>query len=363
MNIQEARNAWAYDSARLAAAGIVLGDVVTYATDEMKLDYTIAMDAVPAGITSANAGIPAFLTTTIDPQVIKVLFAPNKAAQIFGEVKKGTWVDETAMFPVVEHTGEVSSYGDFSNNGRSGANMNFPQRQAYHYQTVVEVGDREIERVGLTRVNYVAELDTAAATVLNKFSNLTYFYGVAGLQNYGLLNDPSLSASLTPATKSAGNGNVWIYSGAPNATANEVYADIQALFVQLVTQSGGLIQADSVMTLALSPSSAVALNITNSFGITVLDIIKKNYPNLKVETAVQYGAYSATNPQGVKGGNFAQLIAGNVEGQDTGFCAFTEKMRAFPIVRDMSSWKKKLMSGSWGAVIRQPFAIASMIGV
>ena len=48
--------------------------------------------------------------------------------------------------------------------------------------------------------------------MLNKFSNLTYFFGVQGLQNYGLLNDPHLNASLTPATKApsakAGQGRV-----------------------------------------------------------------------------------------------------------------------------------------------------------
>lgn len=363
MNFHEAKTAWAADSKRYAALGAVLPDVVTYATDEMKSDYTLAMDAVPAIQTSANSGIPAFLTTMVDPQVFEVLFAPNKGAQILGEVRKGTWLDETAMFPTVEHTGEVSSYGDFAESGRAGVNTVWPQRQSYLFQTIEEYGERELERAGLGRINYVAEVDKAAATVLNKFSNLTYFFGVSGLQNYGLLNDPALSSALTPATKAA-TGTSWITSGGVvNATANEVYADFQALFVKLVAQTGGLVETDTPMVLAMSPGSQVALSITNSFGISVADMIKKSYPNVRIETAVQYGVKSATNPQGVAAGNMVQLIATSVEGQDTGYCAYNEKMRAHPIVRGMSSFKKKVTAGTWGAVIRQPFAIASMVGV
>src|SRR6185503_6176542 len=134
-------------------------------------------------------------------------------------------------FPVVEHTGEVSSYGDYSMNGRAGVNTNWPQRQAYLFQTIKEYGERELERAGLARISWVSEIDKGAATVLNKFQNLTYFFGVQGLQNYGLLNDPNLSAALTPATKAAG-GVKWVLSGVINATANEVYADIQAIFIQ-----------------------------------------------------------------------------------------------------------------------------------
>jgi hypothetical protein len=58
-----------------------------------------------------------------------------------------------------------------------------------------------------------------------------------------------------------------------------------------------------------------------------------------------------------------QLIASNVEGQETGYAAFSEKLRAGPVIREMSAFKQKLSQGTWGAVIRQPFAISSMLGV
>lgn len=363
MNFQEAQATWQAHAAIHASKGIILPDAKAYLPEAFKHNFALAMDSQPTLSTVSNAGIPAFLTTLVDPSVFKVLFAENKAGDIFGEVKKGSWLDETAMFPTVEHTGEVSSYGDWNENGSTGVNENWPQRQAYLFQTIKEYGERALERAGLGRINLVSEIDAAAALVLGKYANLTYFYGVAGLQNYGLLNDPNLSAAITPSVKAAGNGNVWVYQGKINATANEVYADIQALFYQLVSQTNGLVNAESQMTLALSPLSAVALTATNTFNVNVADLLKKNFPNIKVETAVQYGARNAANPQGAPAGNTVQLLADAIDGQDVGYCAFNEKMRAHAIIKQLSAFKQKMTGGTWGAIIRQPAGIAQMVGV
>ena len=363
MNYQESVTAFREDSALLAQKGVVVEGAMSYLPDEFRNNFALAMDAQPALITSASAAIPVFLTTMIDPEIFRILFTPNRAATIIGEKKKGTWLDQTAMFPVVESVGEVSSYGDFNENGHTGVNMGWPQRQNYLFQTIEEYGELELERAGLARLNYVAELDRSAATVLDRFLNYSYFFGIGGLQNYGMLNDPNLGATLTPATKAAG-GVRWItVGGAINATANEIYADIQALFIQLVAQTGGLVQYDTKMVLALSPGSHAALTTTNAFNVNVLDLLKKNFPNIRIETAVQYGALTSSNPQGVAAGNFMQLIATEVEGQEYGYGAFSEKMRAHPVIRAMSSFKKKLTAGTWGSVLRMPMSVVSMTGM
>jgi len=336
-----------------------------YLLPEYKRDFTrfeMALDAQPALVTPANSAVPAIFTTLVDPTVYEVLFAPNRATEIFDEVKRGTWLDDVILFPVVEATGEVSSYGDFNNNGRAGVNSVWPQRQSYRYQVIKEYGELEMERAGLAKINWVSEIDKAAATTINKFTNFTYFFGVQGLQNWGILNDPNLSASITPSTKAAG-GTAWIIGGAINATANEIYADIEALFYQLVVQTNGLVTQDTPMTLALGPAVAVALTATNSFNVNVSDLLKKNFPNIKIVTAPQYGVLTAANSQGIAAGNLVQLIANDVEGQQTGFVAFSEKMRSHPIIRHMSSFRQKVSGGTWGSVIRFPAGIASMIGV
>lgn len=353
------------DFAALAKAGAHFHGAEEFMSPEWASDFELAMDAQPTLVTSPNAGIPAWLTTIIDPNIISVLFAPNKAAKIFGEVKKGTWLDQTALFPMVEYTGEVSSYGDYSNNGRAGLNTDFPNRQAYLYQVITEYGELELERAGLARIAWAAEVDKGSIAILNKFQNLTYFFGVAGLENYGLLNDPSLTASLTPAAKANGGVTWFTAGGAPNATANEVYNDLVAMYEQLVIQAGGTVDIDmeTPLVLAMSPATQVALTFANTFNVNVEDLLRKSFPRIRIESAMQYGTLSATNPQGIAAGNLVQMIAEGVGGQDTGYCAFNEKLRTHKIVIDLSSYKQKKTQGTWGAIIRQPFAISSMLGV
>lgn len=330
-----------------------------------KENFQLAVDAQPQLVSAPSSGIPSFLTTFIDPDLLRVLTAKNAAARIFGEERKGSFVDVTATFPVVEFTGEVSSYGDYNTNGRSGANMNFPTRENYLYQTVIEYGELEMERAGLAKIGWAAELKQSSIVTLNKFQNLTYMYGVQGLQNYGVLNAPGLAPAISPAPKAYNSGmsGPWITNGAVTATANEVYADVQALFITLLQQSGGNVDADTKMVLAMSPVSSAAMTVTNTFNVSVRDLLEKNFKNLRIETAVQYGSLSTSNPQGSAAGEIVQLVAEEVEGQRTVYCAFSEKLRAGPIIRDMSSYKQKATQGSWGAIVRQPFAIATMLGV
>lgn len=360
---EEARIALDKHRPLFAEQGIALPESVkSYLWDGAKRDYTLALDAQPPLSTDPNSALPSILTTFIDPEPYEILFSPVRIAEIIGEKKEGDWLYDTTMFFTVEHTGEVSSYGDYAENGYVGVNFNYPQRQNYLFQAFKEYGQRELERAGLARLNYVNEKDKACATIMKRFLNLSYAFGINGLQSYGLLNDPNLSASLSPAPKAAG-GTAWIQNGVIVATANEVYNDIQSLFLQLISQTAGIVDKDTQMVLAMSPESAVALTATNSFNVNVEDLLKKNFRNLKVETAVQYGAITSTNPQGIAAGNLVQLIAVETEGQRTGFAAFSEKQKAFKIVVGSSSYKQKVMSGTWGTVLRMPVNISSMVGV
>lgn len=333
--------------------GIVCPFAMDYLPDEYRNDFQGALDAQPTLITTPNAGIPAFFTQLIDPEVVRILQTPNKGAQVLGEQKKGTWIDQTIFIPVVENTGEVSSYGDYNTNGRSDANEEWEQRQSYLFQTIIEYGDLEVERAGAAKLNLVSEKQTASAKTLDKFLDLTYHLGVASLQNYGVLNDPSLSAALTPTTKAAG-GVKWVTSGIVTAQASEIYADFQMLFNQLTTVSGSLIDQESSFKLVYPNTVAGALTAVNSFGITIKAFIKESFPNVEYVVDPRYATAS---------GNVVQLIANEFEGKKTGYCGFNEKSRDHQIVRDLSSFKQKRTAGTWGAVIRYPLAIAQMIGV
>jgi hypothetical protein len=360
----EGAAAWRQDNtSRWQEQGVHLPGVLAYTPEGFKRDYRLAFDALPGNVSDPNSAVPMLLTTLIDPSVFRVLFAPMKIAEIMTEEKKGDWLMETSMFPIVEATGEVASYGDYADSGRAGVNTNWPNRQAYLFQVIKQYGERELERAGLARINWVTEIDRAAALSLNKFANYGYAFGLAGLQNYGLLNDPHLNPTIAPAPKAYG-GTQWIVSGVIQATANEILLDIEALFYQLVTQTRGLVTREDTMILAMAPEVDVALTATNSFNVNVTDLVRKNFPNLKVMTATQYGAISSFNPyQGIAAGNLVQLIVPEIEGQKTGYCAYNEKLRAHPIIREMSAFRQKQSAGIWGTILRMTASIAGLLGV
>ena len=325
-----------------------------FQSPEMASDFRLATDAQPSLVTQSNSGILALLTTYIDPKVIEILVSPMKAAEIVGEeIKKGDWLMDTAYFPVVESTGETSSYGDYNENGRAGANTNDVPRQSYHYQVITEYGERELERQGLNKMDWANRLNIASVLTLNKFQNKSYFYGIAGLQNYGLLNDPTLPASITPGVKANG-GTGWLVNAKPNATALEVIADIQSLYAQLQTQANGLVELDTKMTLAMSPVSEVALTFTTQYNVNVSDILKKNFPNMTIKTAPEYATAS---------GNLVQLFVDELEGQRTVSVAFTEKLRAHPMVVKESSFRQKKSQGTWGCLVFRPILVSSLLGI
>jgi hypothetical protein len=324
--------------------GIHLPGVVGYIAAHLAMDYALAMDAQPSLVTVSNSGIPAFLTNYVDPKFVEVLTTPNKGAKIMGENKKGDWTTETAFFPVIESAGEVSSYGDYANNGEVTANANWPQRQSYHYQTITQWGERELDKMALGKIDWANRLNISSAKIMDKFQNKSYFFGIAGLQNYGLLNDPALTAPIAPSA-----GAAW-----STKDALAIYTDIESLFAQLVTQSGGTIEMDAKLKLCMSPTIQVQLTKTTQYNVNVMDMLRKNFPGMTVDTAVEYATGS---------GQLVQLIAEDVDGQETGYCSFTEKMRAHAIERKTSSFLQKKSGGTWGCVILQPFAIAQMLGV
>lgn len=291
-------------------------------------------------VTAPNSGIPLVFTTYIDPKVIEVILAPMKMAGIFGEVKKGDWTSTQLQFMAVESTGETSSYGDFSENGTSGANANYPTRQPYLYQTNIRLGEREMAIAGAGRLDLAARKQISAQLTLNKFQNKSYIFGVEGLDCRGMLNDSDLPAAITIPSWEAMDGG-------------EVYESIRGtLYNQLNKQSGGILEFDSNMVLIISNNLAPNLTKTNQYNVNVLDQLKKNFPNLTIETVPEYST---------EAGEMVQLILKEYEGQQTVDLAFTEKMRTFPLVMKGSYHEQKRSQGTSGAIIYRPVLIVTAL--
>lgn len=307
-------------------------------------NINIAMDAdYVAGTpqTAANAGIPAFLTTWLDPAFIDALVAPMRMAEIFSEVQKGGITDLLVQFPVRELSGSVSTYGDFNDNGIAGSNMNWVVRQPYHYQTHVKIGSLATEMAAAARYDLVSSEIESNLFILNKFQNQSYLYGIDGLQNYGMLNDPSLTPDII--------GINW-YS----ATAEQVYAEFQRLYNKLVQQAQGSVKSRDPMTLLLSPAMEAHLHKTNSFGLNVYDLLTKNFPALKIESVPEYSTAA---------GEKLQLLLDSYMGRKTAELAFTTKLRSGIVETKTTGWLQKRSQSTLGAIIYRPMFIANMMAV
>ena len=318
---------------------------------EIVMDEALAaFDAQPTLITTPNAGIPNIFTTYYDPKLIEVLLTPNNAVKIYGETRKGDWLDDQIGFPMIESTGETTSYGDYNDGGgRAGANAQWEYRQPYLWQTFTEWGEREAERMGRAKIDWVARLNISSAITHDKFYNNSAFYGISGLANYGALNDPSLSAALTPKTKAA-TGTSWSV-----ALAQEILADVQYMFATLQTQTGSNLEMDDELVLALHSVSETYLANTNAYGlVSAIELLRKTFPKLRVQQA----------PQFLSGTTYScQLIAPEIQGQRTVEIGFNEKMRAHRMVYGTSSARQKKTSGTEGALIYRPVGMVLMSGI
>lgn len=306
-----------------------------------------AMDAAGPMVTQPNNGIPAMLTNYFDPRVIEVLVSPMNAELLYGAVQKGDWATNTTTFMVVESTGETATYGDYSENGQSSHNANFPQRQSYGFQTNTQWGDKQMDVAAKARLNYVQRQQVASALILRKKENNIFLFGVTGLQNYGLMNDPSLIAPVAPTT--GAGGKTWAQK-----TSDEIYADFVLLWANLIAQGNGLINTKSPVKVGIPNIVEQNLTKQNTYGQVLVDRLKLAYPNMEIETIPEFATAS---------GNLVQMIAVDVEGQPTGELAYAERMRAHGVVRHSSYYSEKKSGHAWGAVLYYPNFISQMLGV
>lgn len=328
--------------AQLAAKGVVLPYGVKDVSTPLNEYAMDAADLTPQLVGTPNAGIPTYLTTYVDPKVIEVLVAPMKAAEIVGESKKGDWTTLTATFIQAEPTTNVATYGDYASGGDSKTNINYPQRQSYFFQTWTRWGERELEMAGAGRVDLAAQLNYSSALGLAKFLNSSYLFGVSGLQNYGLTNDPRLP---TPVA----SGVNWA-----TATPEASFNSIKDMYKALQAQTQGLVEQDMELALAMPPSASGDLNTVNSFGLSAAKLLKDAFPKIRIVTVPEYDT---------AGGRLVQMWIPRLEGQDSATCGFTEKMRAHAIERYSSYFRQKKSAGTWGAVIWRPVCCTQLLGV
>lgn len=306
----------------------------------------MAMDA--ALITNPNMGVPVEALTYFDERVIKILTQKRAATEIFNERKFGSRADLIRKFKQVEDTGFTQPYSDYSDNGKSDVNYNYPARENYLFETVIKYGDLEQETASKAKINLLADKQSSAATNIAIDFNRFYMSGVAGLENYGILNAPNLPSAIVAATGASG------YTTWSTKTGAEIYADIVAMMADMSNRAGGHVDMTTRYKLVVGPSVYAYLAQQNALGTeTVIGMIKRSFVNLEVVVAPEYD--DATKK--------IQLIAVEVEGVPTGELGFSEKLSAGRVVPFLSHHAQKFMAGTYGAIVYRPIFITTMTGI
>ena len=83
-------------------------------------------------------------------------------------------------------------------------------------------------------------------------------------------------------------------------------------------------------------------------------MVKKFFGNIEIVVVPELGDNGA--------GETVMLLAKEVNGTPVGYIGFGEKLMAGRIVPDMSSFRQKFVSTTYGGVVLQPFAVAQMTG-
>jgi hypothetical protein len=330
----------------LSEKGFALGAMKMLPAQKNSL--RIAMDAAIPLITNANVGIPEMFATYLDPEVVEILTAPLMAEKLFPAAKVGEWKDAQTMFRESEHVGTVEPYSDFGKGTTSDANFNFPTRQIFRFQTLIECGDLEQEVAAAAKIALLAEKQQAAAKAIAIARNDIELHGVSGLSIYGILNEPNLPSAISPTVES-GN-TAW-----EDKTATGVYNDILALFADMQERCQGLVTFDTEMVLAVPPSLNAYLAKATALGVSpAMELIGKHFPNLRVEVVPQLTA---------SGVDSIMLIAQSIMGGKVGRCGFTDVLRPSRVVLEHTAMSQKWSSSSAGCLLYRPIGVSTMSGL
>lgn len=323
----------------------------------MAMDSANGFGAVGTMTTASNVGFPVQYFNYIDPNVIHIMFSAMNADKLMPMRKLGDFTQDYVTIPVSEYAGEVTSFSDFTTNGRADLNLSYPMRQCFRYQTNIMYGDFEMARAAVARVQLVAEKQKSAAFVMAKAENAIYLYGVEGVAMYGLLNDPNLDEPITPATAQVNGESKTTWPDKVKdklEAANNIYNDILALWLDLQDKNSGLLDDNTHVVLALSQKRAGLLTTANVYNVSVKELLKNSIPNLEIVVIPELS---------LEEGERMYMIVSDIAGQSVGFNAFSEKLRAYPVDNHASWWEQKFSAASFGCVITQPSLISCMSGI
>lgn len=204
--------------------------------------------------------------------VIRVATNKNTLDEITGVVTAGNWYDEEVVWQIEALAGKPELYGDSSNTPLASFTLDEERRGIVSFELGYAVGKKEDARMSARGTNSGERKRMAVQVALEQAREDVGWNGMVSTDSrvFGLLNDPNLDS----------------YKSAKTAWTDfaTVTADLAEKFGALFDGSGGRIDEDTVMTLAIAAKKRGAMQYANATGRgeTVKQWISDNYPNVRV---------------------------------------------------------------------------------
>lgn len=298
-----------------------------------------------------SSGVPNVLTTVWTTKFFKQLFQSTPFREMTTPDQQGTFGTTNIKYPLIGASGISKPYGDHSGLGDSSINLNYLTRQTVTLERTLAYGDMQTAVMGMAKVDYVGWLREYVADLITLDQNNIGFNGYAGMQCFGLLNDPTLNATLP-----AGAGQ-WMDGG----TFSTVVSDIITTVQSVQTLGAGRVETDKEFIIGLPPCVMGALNFQNSFGMSVKQYILGIYPKARF---IQVQNYTGTGtPLGSVAPNYMQVIFKEIGSQETALGPFSTLYNSHGVIRELSSYAEKVSYVVAGTVLTMPVGVATMSGI
>lgn len=340
-----------------------MGFGVSHSTaTDMARAYGFAMDSIQGNVTtSAVPNLIQFLQNWLPGQVY-VMTAAREIDSLIGITTQGEFSDEQIVQQVLEMDGLAVPYTDYGNAPLADWNATYVPRTNIRFELGMRVGILEEERSARQRINSGQSKRESCGLNLEITRNLVGFNGYnSGNDNtYGFLNDPGLSAYITVAATGTGSATEW-----STKTFLNICADIRAAFVQLRTQSKGVINPKNVDTVLGLPTNAIDyLTVTSDFGISVWDWLRQTYPRCRVQDAIQL---DTADGNAVGDGAF-YLYAERVSDLSTDdgkvwTQVVPQKFRVLGVQKLTKGYQEDYANATAGAMAKRPWAIVRYVGI
>lgn len=245
-----------------------------------------AMDAAPAPVTTPSNEFALQFLQHFFTDPIMVVTQARVADKIFGRSFAGAWEDEEVVLPIVERIGQARPYTDAGNIPLASFNANYEARRIFRAELGLRAGVLEMRRAAKQRLDPLGYKRSAVAEALAIIANDIAFNGYNdGLgRTYGGLNDPSLPNYVNVAATGTGGATQW-----STKSFAQITADLRDAVRALRMRSGYNFNPNAdAFVIAVAGSAVDYLNTATDYNMSVMDYIKKTWPNARVEAVPQF---------------------------------------------------------------------------